>query len=200
MKALVQMLSAWGPGGLFFLAAFDSAGVPLPAAVDALLVAVAVVNPSVAWLSAALAVVGSCAGSLALFLVARKGGEAYWRRQKPSPRAARFRQWFQAYGLITVFIPVLVPIPLPVKVFVISAGALGASPLRFLAVVAAARIPRYCLLAYLGLRLGHGTMAWLRTNVWWLALFALLLALALGALVRFASRRAAGQDGSVQGA
>jgi len=197
--SIVKALISWGPLGVLILAALDSAGIPLPAGVDALLIAVAAVNPGVAYLSALLGVVGSAAGNLFLFLVARKGGELYLDRHTQSERARRFRLWFQRYGLLTVFIPALVPIPLPMKVFVLSAGALGVSPKLFLAVVLAARVPRYLGLAYLGARLGEGSTAWLRGHAWHLAGFAAGLFVVLFALVKLVEKRrsAASESGTM---
>ena len=76
---------------------------------------------------AALALAGSLIGCFILFYIARRGGEVYMAKYTSSGRGARFKTWFQHYGLLTIFIPALVPIPMPLKVFVICAGAL-ASP------------------------------------------------------------------------
>ncbi len=63
--------------------------------------------------------------------------------------------WFQKYGLVTVFVPALVPLPfLPFKAFAACAGAMGVSRWRFLGVLAVGRILRYLGLAYLGVKLG----------------------------------------------
>lgn len=188
MKKIVAVLTSWGPFGLFVLAVFDSAGIPLPAAVDALVVAAAAVNPASAYLDAAMAVLGSAIGSMVLFYIGRRGGQSYLDRVTASWRAHRFREWFQTYGLITVFIPALLPIPMPLKVFVLSAGALGVKPLHYLLVVLAARIPRYFGLAYLGSQLGEHTMGWLKEHLWHLVIFAVVLAAVLALAVRLLSR------------
>lgn len=189
MRAFVNLLTSWGPFGIFFLAILDSAGVPLPAAVDALLVATAAVNPSSAYLCAGLAVLGSTIGCMILFYIGRTGGKSYLDRVTQAGRPARFRAWFQTYGLITIFIPALLPIPLPVKVFVLSAGALGVPPLTFLGVVLVARIPRYLGLAWLGSELGDHTMGWLKDHLWHLFVFAVLLGVLLGFAVKVIARR-----------
>ncbi len=188
MRAIAQTLVSWGVPGLFALALLDSAGIPLPAAVDALLVAAAAVNPAMAYVSAAVTVAGSAAGCMVLFYISRKGGQAYLDRSTHKLRTQRFRQWFQRYGLITVFIPALVPLPLPTKVFVISAGALGVRPVPFLLVVLAARVPRYFGLTWLGSQLGEHSMAWLKSHALHLAGFALALGVFLVLVVRVADR------------
>ena len=81
------------------------------------------------------------------------------------------RAWFHEYGLLTVFVPAFVPIiPLPLKIFIISAGALDESPWNFSVVLLAARIPRYFFLAWLGSRLGTDTLPFLRHYIWELIL------------------------------
>ncbi|MFB3776641.1 MAG: YqaA family protein [Bryobacteraceae bacterium] len=179
---------AWGPPGLFLLALVDSAGLPLPAGVDALVITLAAVNPALAATSAALATVGSALGCMVLFYLARKGGERYLDARTRTGKHQKLRAWFHRYGLATVFVSALSPIPLPTKVFVLSAGALGVGPLRFLLVVVAARIPRYFGLAYLGSQLGTDSGAWLRAHGWHMAGGAALLFVLLFLLIWLAGR------------
>ncbi len=95
-----------------------------------MIIVIAVVSRSQAYLAALTAILGSLVGSLILFLIARKGGEEYHRRHTSSPRGNSLRAWFHEYGLLTVFVPAFVPIiPLPLKIFIISAGALEESVL-----------------------------------------------------------------------
>lgn len=68
--------------------------------------------------------------------------------------------------MITVFVPALMPIPMPLKLFVISAGVLGASFTQFIAVVLAARILRYSGEVWLGIQLGRESTAFLKTHAW----------------------------------
>ena len=166
MKNFVATLVAWGPPGLLLLAALDSAGVPIPAAVDALLIVLSANSPGTAYLAAAFATVGSVVGSMLLYFLARKGGEKYLEKHTVGERARKLRQWFQHYGLLTVFISAISPVPMPMKLFVVSAGALGVPPQAFFLTVLAARIPRYFTLAYLGSQLGHGAADYLKSHVW----------------------------------
>jgi len=188
MKKFALLLQSWGPLGAFLLAALDSAGVPLPGGVVALIVAIAATNPAMGWWTAAVAVLGSAIGSMVLFEIARKGGEMYLERHTASPRTRKLREWFQHYGLVTVFVPALIPFPMPLKVFVLSAGATGVRPLHFLLVMLAARIPNYFAMAWLGMHLGHDALPWLKAHTLQfslagVALIAALL-LALGRLNR----------------
>jgi membrane protein YqaA with SNARE-associated domain len=166
--------------GVFLLGLLDSTGIPLVGGVDLYIVLVAMVDRSQGYLAAGAAIGGSLIGSLLLFWIAYKGGEEYHRRHTSSPRRARLRAWFHEYGLLTVFVPAVVPIiPLPLKIFIISAGALEESPVTFSIVLLAARIPRYLFMAWLGSRLGADTVPYLRRHIWALVLFAAALFVAL---------------------
>jgi membrane protein YqaA with SNARE-associated domain len=164
---------------LLLLAVLDSAGIPVVGGVDALLIAIATTKPSQAYLAAALAVAGSLAGSLILFFVARKGGEVLLMRHVTSKTGARLHLWFQRWGLATVFVPALSPIPLPMKIPVFCAGALQVRVLYFVIVVATARIIRYFGLAYLGIHFGQQTFQYLKTHGWQVFFSALGLAAVL---------------------
>jgi uncharacterized membrane protein YdjX (TVP38/TMEM64 family) len=120
-----------------------------------------------------------------LFLIARKGGEEYLHRYTSHGRGARLRAWFLEYGLLTVFVPALVPIPMPLKIFILSAGALEVPPLRFFIIFALARIPRYILFAWLGTRLGTQTWPYLRGHIPGLALLSAGLFIVLYLGIRF---------------
>ncbi len=192
---LVAALPAYGPWGVFLLSLFDSMGVPLPAVMDMFLIGVAAASaqsPSHAWLAAVMAILGSVGGNVILFQAARQGRRLFNKGDVPPGKRQRFQKWFHRYGLITVLVPAMVPvIPLPLKVFVISAGALHTPFVRFLGVILLARVVRYLGLAWLGLQLGEDASGFLARNGWTLAGVAMGTALALGFLVRLGDRRRA---------
>jgi len=182
-------VASWGHWGILLLAFIDSAGIPVTVGMDALVILVAAKAPERAWLAAGMAVAGSMAGNVALFLAARKGGARFVDPAAPGTgRPQRFRAWFHRYGLATVFIPALVPIPLPLKVFVISAGVLGTRLRSFVLVVLAARVVRYFGEAWLGMELGEQSAGFLRLHAWGLAGFATALFLGIYLLLRFNDR------------
>ena len=97
----------------------------------------------------------------------------------PEGRAAKFQNWFRRYGIVTVFVPALVPIPLPLKLFVISAGVLGTSLTEFVVVVLVARVLRYFGEAWLGIRLGQESSKFITSHGVDFLAGAVLLALVL---------------------
>src|SRR5215471_4333665 len=142
LNSIKDILVSYGPLGVLLLAFLDSAGIPVSAGMDALIILVAVQTPGRAWLVALLAVLGSVGGNIVLFSAARKGRR--WARKEEAAVApgepGRFEQWFREYGLITIFVPAVVPvIPLPLKVSVISAGVMRARLSAVLGVILIAR-------------------------------------------------------------
>jgi len=194
LKSIADALIAFGPLGVFCIGFIDSLGIPLPAALDALLLTVAIQNPRLAYVAAALAVVGSVGGNYFLFRAARYGGSRLVKEKDAEPmpagRREKFRQWFARYGLLTIFIPAVVPfVPLPLKVFVISAGAMRTPTPRFLGVIFLARVIRYFGQAWLAIRLGQDAHGFLTHNAWNMVAAVLAMALALVAVVKWHDRR-----------
>ena len=189
MKRVTDALIAFGPLGLFLFAIADGAGVPSPGGLDAVLILLCANNPGAAYLLAAITLVGSITGCMILFYIARRGGEAYLAKYTASGRGARFKAWFQHYGLLTIFIPALIPIPMPLKVFVICAGALGIRPSAYLRVLIAARAPRYFALAYLGAQLGTQSWQWIVSHWPHLLGFSVVLFILLYAMVKYVDYR-----------
>jgi membrane protein YqaA with SNARE-associated domain len=182
MKKILAVLAAWGLPGIFLLTIADGAGVPNPSGPDVILLLYTSQRPDQWLLAALIAVAGSLIGSLFLYEVARKGGEKYLEGKLYSGRGKKFRDWFRHYGLVTVFIPALVPIPTPLKAFEICAGAMGVSRLAFVAVFVGARLPRYLALCWLGRNLHQEPLKFLKGHMLdfvWIALGTLVLCVAL---------------------
>lgn len=175
LENLKAKLVSWGPAGLFLVGLIDGAGLPNPSGPDILLLLFATAAPGMAFAGGICTILGSLIGSYILYSIARKGGELYLERHTMSPRGRKLREWFQHYGLVTVFVPALVPIPMPLKLFVICSGGFSVNPWAFLATLAAARIPRYLALSWLGRQLGENSLEWLKTHKWDFLWFSLAL-------------------------
>ena len=99
------------------IATIESRAFRIPAARTCCCWLLTIARPRDAVLCALLAVIGSLIGSAIFFEIMRRGGERFlatlhvFRPGRPLPA------WFLRYGLVTVFIPALLPIPfLPFKV------------------------------------------------------------------------------------
>ena len=188
LAKLTAALIAFGPLGILVLAFIDSAGIPVASGMDALVILVAAKTPSRALLAASMGVLGSAIGNVALFVGARAGVRRFTKPPPQPPAKQRFRRWFERYGLLTVFIPCMLPIPLPLKVFVISAAAIG-TPLRtFVLVVLLGRSIRYGGEAYLGVVLGDQSGRYLRAHTWHLIVGAVALFAVLYGVLMLAGR------------
>src|SRR5579871_6023417 len=104
MKHFRDVLVSWGPLGLLLWSAMESAGIPNPGGTDFMLLALTIALPSKAIACALMAVIGSLTGSIFFYEITRKGGEKLLARYTSSGRGARFRVWFQRYGMATVFV------------------------------------------------------------------------------------------------
>lgn len=189
LHKLADLLVAFGPWGLLLLAVLDSSGLPIANTLDAYLIFLAVKDPAGAYWYAALSVAGSVIGNVVLFTVARRGGARFLRQSTEPGRAQHFRRWFERFGLVTVFIPALMPIPMPLKLFVVSAGALNTRFTPFVIVILLARIPRYFGEAWLGVKLGQDSTGFLRHHAWDFVIAAIVLFVALCLLVVASERR-----------
>jgi|SRR5579863_2082518 len=191
MRHLRDVLVSWGPLGLLILATLENAGPPTPGGTDFVLLFLAAARPDDALLCAGLATLGSLIGGAIFFEVMRRGGEKLLVKYTSTGRGARFRHWARRYGLMTVFVSALVPLPiLPFKVFVACSAAMGVSRVRFMLVLAMARLPRYLALAYLGQQLGEkDSEAWLKSHFWPLLGLVTIIGLALWALIRRMEQR-----------
>src|SRR3954468_5813619 len=85
MKRLLDWVQgfalALGGPGLFLIAFLDSSFLSFPEVVDLLIVWLTIQHPHRMIYYAALSTLGSLAGCVALFLIARKGGEAFLRKR-----------------------------------------------------------------------------------------------------------------------
>lgn len=179
-QELVQWISSWGPPGVFLLALIDSAGVPLPAGVDASVVVTAALAPRLWLATGLLAAVGSTAGCAILYWIGLRGGEAVLRKTAPTKTIRAAQLWFRRYGLLVVFIPALVPIPLPLKVFILLAGFFRVSWRLFLLTIIVARTGRYVGLAFVASRAGENPRTffqehWIETALVIMVLLALFV-------------------------
>ena len=142
--------------GLFAVAIIDSSVIPLslPGSTDLLLLWL-VSNGGNPWLLAACAIAGSIVGGYTTWGAGRKGGEVALRRHVPARLLRRIVGWVERHRILAVFLPALLPPPIPLLPFALAAGALGVSRRRFLTVYGAARSLRYSLGAWLGVAYGR---------------------------------------------
>ena len=126
---LAQAVRAWADGaggaGVFVVAVLDSSVLALPHATDGLIMYLTIQQPARPWDYAAMGVAGALAGSWPLYLLARRGGDAFIDRRLSGARARQALAWYRRSAFAAVAIPAFLPPPMPLKVFVLLAGATG---------------------------------------------------------------------------
>lgn len=194
MKEIFNTLIAWGPAGIFGFAVVDGLGVPTPGGLDAALIILSYNRPQQWYFMAAVTMLGSLIGCMSLFFIARRAGEKMLARYRSRARFERLENWFQEYGLLTVFIPALIPIPMPLKFFIICSGVFEVRALPIFLTLLTARVPRYLGLAYLGSR--GLSVKWFVGHAVYLLAFAVGLFLLLYLIIAVARhrRRLTGQE------
>ncbi len=181
--AAVQSLAlSLGAPGLFLVAFLDSSFLSLPQVNDLLLIWMVTREPSLWLLYASMATLGSIAGCVVMYLLARKGGERVLRKMVRPERIEKGRKTFQRWGLLAVLVPSVLPPPAPFKVFVLLAGIVQIPLWQFVTAVGLGRGFRYFGEALLARWYGEQAMAFLDEHLRPISL-GIAAALVVGAVV-----------------
>lgn len=154
---IIVFATALGGPGLLLISFLDSSVLTFPIINDLLLINLSIQRPSRMLLYAFLAALGSIAGCVLLYFIARKGGETFFQR-KVGARANAIRHWVEKNGFGGMLIAALLPPPTPFKFFVFAAGVFRIPLLSYTSAIALARVIRYFGMGYLAVRYGHQAM------------------------------------------
>jgi membrane protein YqaA with SNARE-associated domain len=164
-----------GAVGVFVVSIIDSSIIPLPlpGSTD-LLVLLLAANQGIPWLLAMCAIVGSVIGGYLTWAAGKKGGEGMLHRHVPKRLLGPIERWVKRNGVLTVCVGSILPPPIPLLPFLLSAGALGVPRNQFLASFTIARTVRYSVVAWLGATYGRRVIrlwsqylaGWSETILW----------------------------------
>jgi len=154
MKSLQAVLIGFGALGIFAIALMDAAFIPLPGGPDVVVMALAHHNHAMTPIYVIAAVAGSTIGSLFLYFVARKGGQAALRKFSPE-RRARVEDMINRYDIWALLLAAVLPPPFPFKLFVLSAGAFRMHVWRFISAMVIGRSIRFILEGWMAVRYGE---------------------------------------------
>ncbi len=178
---VIAMPVYWAAPMMILVGAADSSLLSLPEVNDIITITRIAHNPAEVWFFPLFPALGSVLGCLLLYWLARRGRESITKRFHPAA-LQRVELIYRRWGFLSLAIPALLPPPLPFKIFVATAGALGYPPARFTAVVLIARLVRYYF---------WGVAAWIyREEVlqalhWLEAHFELIIGAVLAAIILF---------------
>jgi membrane protein YqaA with SNARE-associated domain len=127
---------------MVLVGALDSSLLSLPEVNDYITIARVANNPNEVYYFPLFPAIGSVIGCLFLYRIAMRGEQFISKRFHPK-HLDRVKELYRKWGLFALVIPALLPPPMPFKIFVASAGALGYPIGRFAAVIMMARTVRY---------------------------------------------------------
>jgi membrane protein YqaA with SNARE-associated domain len=165
VHAVTPLAQALGGPGLALVAFLDSSFLSFPEVPDALIAVLTVAHPARWAYYALMSTVGSVVGCVALFLVARWGGETFLRKRVKARTIERWFGVFRRYGLITVVLASILPPPVPFKIFILLAGAASVGLGSFTLAVVFGRVLRYFGEAWLVYLYGDRAMQYLNEHL-----------------------------------
>lgn len=171
---------------MIFVGALDSSLLSLPEVNDYITVARIAHLPHEVYFFPLFPAIGSAIGCLVLYRIVR-GGEQLIEKRFKSQHLNRVKEIYRRWGLLALVIPALLPPPMPFKIFVATAGALGYPVGRFTLVIFVARAVRYYfwgILAFFFHDEVRQVLSWLEHH-FWTVLGVVVGTLAVGLLVRW---------------
>jgi len=150
LLSIGSWLERLGGVGLILLGLADNSVVPMPGSMDALTIVLSAHQKSWWPYYAIMATIGGIVGAYVTYGLGFKSGEQALEKKLPKKKAERIYKLFKKYGFWSLFVPALLPPPVPYSPFLIVAGALKYPKRYFLVAVGLARAIRYSLLAWLG--------------------------------------------------
>lgn len=155
--SILGPLGIWGP---FAIAAIDSAffGLPLDVVVAGYVHKYTTASPHLPLGLIALTIIGASAGSaigsLLLFWLGYRGGEAYLIKRIGQAKFEKMHSYFERHQFLTLMVPAMLPPPTPFKAFIIAAGVAEMSVWHFLSAIFAGRVLRFIVIATLTVKFG----------------------------------------------
>jgi len=162
---LKATLLALGGVGLFCSSFIDSSFLPLPLVTDLFLMELSSLHPLRMPFYVAMAAVGSLGGCICVYWIARKGGEAFYRK-KQGHAPEGIQKFIEHHPVACVVLPAVAPFPVPFKPFVIAQGVFQVPFLTFLLGTLAGRAIRFFIEGYLGVRYGEAAKDFVLHQKW----------------------------------
>ena len=160
---LAHLVSAIGGAGIFVVAFLDSSVLSFPFITDLLFIELVIQHPDRTLYYIAMAAGGSLAGCIWLFLLAKKGGDAY-RRRHPKQTPGKVQALVNKYAFLSVLVPSILPPPFPFKAFVIAEGITQVPLQKFLFGVLLGRGLRYGVEGLFAIKYGSAVVAFMIRN------------------------------------
>jgi membrane protein YqaA with SNARE-associated domain len=182
---LQALVLKWGGVGMFAVTFVDSSSVAFPFFPDAVVMQLCVANPARMPYYVAMASLGSLAGAMVLFALAKKGGEAYFHRHARG-KGEKIKEWVEHNAFLSAFVPAILPPPFPFKPFVVAEGVFQVPWKTFIAAVLLGRAVRYGLEGTFAVKYGDRALGFMKVHGAVFVLSVLGLTVALYFVMRYA--------------
>ena len=156
-QKIIVFAGTLGAPGLFLISFLDSSVLTFPVINDLLLIELSIQHPARMPLYAFMAALGSVLGCLLLYFIARKGGEAFFRK-RAGRRANAIRHWVEQNGFGGMLVAALLPPPTPFKIFVFAAGVFEVPLWSYISAISLARLIRYFGVGFLAVKYGNDAL------------------------------------------
>ena len=181
---LGHVLVLYGGWGLFAMSFLDSSLIPFPVVNDLALIVMASKRPAWWPLYALASTLGSVGGAYLLYGIARGGGKFFFR--KTTPHAMTHAQrWLERNDFVAFWWRRYCLRRRPMKVFVLTAGVLRVNAVNFGLALLVGRGLRFGAEAWLGARYGVQAEDYMRHNLGWASLAAVIVIVGLALLQRW---------------
>lgn len=184
---LQALVLKFGGAGMFAVTFFDSSFLAFPFFPDAVVMQLCVANPARMPYYVFMAAAGSLCGCILIYLLAKKGGEAYFHRHARG-KAEKIKEWVEHNAFLSAFIPAILPPPFPFKPFVLAQGVFQVPARTFIAAILLGRALRYGLEGILAVKYGDAALGYLKTHGGVFVLGILAAVVILYFVMRFAFR------------
>lgn len=152
---LQHWVASMGGAGIFAVAFLDSSVLSFPIITDLLIIQQSIEHPERMLYYAVMATIGSLAGCIWLYLIAKKGGEEFFHRHAKKHRLTdKVREWVDSNAFLSAFVPALLPPPLPFKLFVVAEGVFQVPFRTFVTALLIGRFLRYLIEGVLAVHYG----------------------------------------------
>jgi membrane protein YqaA with SNARE-associated domain len=149
---------------MFVVGALDSSLLSLPEINDYLVIMRCAGDPKSVFYFPLFAAAGSVAGCTVLYSIMRRGGQAVFRRRFRPEHIQRVERAYARFGILAIAIPAILPPPMPFKIFVATAGAMGFPRWKFMLTIMIARSVRYFVEGALAVFYGKAVADFLKAN------------------------------------
>jgi len=160
---LQKIIATMGGGGAFIVAFLDSSVLSFPFITDALVIHLSLANPQRMRYYAAMATLGSLCGCIWIYLLAKKGGEVFFRRHVGG-KAEKIKHLVKRHAFLSICVAAILPPPFPFKPFVLAEGVFQCSLRTFVLAILFARGLRYAAEGILAVRYGEVTLRFIMAH------------------------------------